>query len=326
MVAAIYGKPFQYGDSYQPVATKLRTWVPTNTHTLSHTRRFLHKLRPETPSPPYSDTPTLAFASTQAIRPTPYYSYIRTPTIGLLQGCEFEPTSLETTRQPSLELLIICRQSNSYHPTPARSLSETAMDAATRNQRGGDATRPESVFRIQVSRHVKQLEYQWSMMRHGRKETFPYDFSCDLLANAENNVQSCWFLGGTWSPEWGRSWPSGTKGRTRDPEAFRGPYTGESWPHEVYRDAFYGLDLAASRPSGVFRLQWEEEFRWFRDEVEFRSLEINEQQIWHGSFLAIKESWIQNNIWDPRWSERPGYRWMHECDEEAAGNLGPIRH
>lgn len=196
--------------------------------------------------------------------------------------------------------------------------SKPATNASTRKQRGGVATRPECVFRIQVSRQIKRLDYQCVRKRQGRKETFPLDFTCDYLANAENNVFRSWMTGGICPRTWGEPWPSGTerwlrKGRLG---GLRGPRIGSCWPHEEYTEPVHGLDLAASRPSGVFNLQWEEEFRWCRDEAEFQSREIDEQQLWQQSFLAIKQSWIENKIWDPRWSEHPGDRWMHEDKED----------
>lgn len=193
---------------------------------------------------------------------------------------------------------------------------KATINAPTAKQSWRVISRPNSVFRKQVQRHVERLDDQSVRELQGRKLTFPFDLTCDFLANAENNVFRSWAAAGICPPEWGAPWPADTE-RSSWKVPPGGPQIGAYWPHEEYKKPAHGLDLAASRPSRVFTMQWDEEFKWCCDEARFQGRKIDEDQLRQESLLALKNFWIEDKLWDPRWIEYPGDTWMHEIEEHA---------
>lgn len=127
-------------------------------------------------------------------------------------------------------------------PTPGPAVVDETYQRYLR-QKARNKSMALDQFKSQASRERDRLEHQLFEERYGRRQTLPWDDSCDLIANSENNVRSRWVEQGIWGDEWGPAWPrsslpSMTLARPDGP--FSGSYhptnsevmPGARWGHE----------------------------------------------------------------------------------------------
>ncbi|KAF1951825.1 hypothetical protein CC80DRAFT_519077 [Byssothecium circinans] len=71
----------------------------------------------------------------------------------------------------------------------------------------------------------------------------------------------------------------------------------------------------ASRPYHQFLYQISKERDWIKDEIDYKTpgSVVDLDAIAHQS---VKNNWIEDGIWDPKWDELPGMTWIHEEPEE----------
>ncbi|KAL8935213.1 MAG: hypothetical protein Q9211_004819 [Gyalolechia sp. 1 TL-2023] len=201
---------------------------------------------------------------------------------------------------------------------------------------------PLEQFRSQSRREEKRLDYQRLEGRSGRRQTLPFDETLDYQANAENNIRSGWVEQGIWVDEWGPPWPPGTElWGMPGPE---GPKPSGYWAHEAgfktkpqtepQPQPRYNIfateskpedqpkppqesaarpqrNTSASRPYYQFLSQVAKETEWLKDELLYqrRSGTIDVEA---RAYEDIKDIWIKEKIWNPKWGELPGMTWMHE--------------
>ncbi|KAK3672616.1 hypothetical protein LTR78_007428 [Recurvomyces mirabilis] len=238
-------------------------------------------------------------------------------------------TSKETTRSPS--------------PLTHDNVSQPDMQAPI-----SVAATPLTMFGIQTRYQIDRLQEQISLETDGRTQTFPFDKSSDLRANAENNVRSMWLEQEIWGDEWGGAWPSNSFPMdnmwqwSRAKSSSR-PRPHGRWKHEQAKlpnrseagdfhtsttfshiaetaksptevTTYTGSDTAntdASRPVRQFAYQVNAEMGWLRDGYEHKSQLPNEiDQIAHNH---VKQMWLKEGIWDPVWGQSPGILWAHEA-------------
>ncbi|KAK3367542.1 hypothetical protein B0H63DRAFT_529261 [Podospora didyma] len=204
--------------------------------------------------------------------------------------------------------------------------------------------RPFPQFRNQAKRERERLEHQQSAAwPEGRKLMLPHDPTCDLKANAENNVRTRWVEQGIWGEDWGPAWP---KGSTPEDPQFEKPevapfynrpfpifaegWSKEHWSHEkcgpppesvrrrvltIWSWTPIVRDPEASRPYRQFQYQLEKEREWIKGKVEHEApggiVDLDAL-----AYKSVKQNWIDDQIWDPNWTERPGSVWRHEEPDE----------
>lgn len=211
---------------------------------------------------------------------------------------------------------------------------------------------PYEQFRSQVMRERDRLVRQSSQESWGRRQTLPYDFHLDFLANAENNVRNRWVEQGVWKSKWGPSWPKGTRAEGVWPMS-GGPWPSGGWGHEAEAEprpkaqripehnvfGGWGLgslepvqetsvteeplaasecDTPASRPYHQFLYQLSKEVEWIKDELQSK-VSTGPVDFDAKAYESIKDFWIKEKIWNPTCGALPGMIWMHEeFDKEGA--------
>ena len=123
------------------------------------------------------------------------------------------PESGETTEPPT--------------PTPAVEVDDFRERILRREARSKSIARLQ--FESQAKRERERLEHQSLARPWGRRQTLPWDDSCDYRANAENNVRSRWIEQGIWGDEWGPAWPRNSHPLTA-PVQSNGPFFGSYDP------------------------------------------------------------------------------------------------
>lgn len=71
----------------------------------------------------------------------------------------------------------------------------------------------------------------------------------------------------------------------------------------------------ASRPYHQFRYQVSKEHDWIKDEVDHKSPE-KAVDLDVMAYESVKNNWIEDGIWNPKWGKFPGMTWIHEEPEE----------
>ncbi|KAF2240250.1 hypothetical protein BU26DRAFT_526143 [Trematosphaeria pertusa] len=89
-----------------------------------------------------------------------------------------------------------------------------------------------------------------------------------------------------------------------------------SWRHiSDMLPAGYQLNPSASRPYYQFLFQASKESEWIRDEYQYERhtgfVDIDAK-----AYESVKNMWIEDKIWNPKWDQLPGMTWMHEEDPD----------
>ncbi|KAF5127074.1 hypothetical protein E5D57_008002 [Metarhizium anisopliae] len=78
----------------------------------------------------------------------------------------------------------------------------------------------------------------------------------------------------------------------------------------------------ASRPYNQFLYQISKECEWIKDEIIYRapgtSVDIDTM-----AYQSVKDMWIEDGIWNPKWGELPGMTWIYEEPEEEEAAEAP---
>ena len=77
------------------------------------------------------------------------------------------------------------------------------------------------------------------------------------------------------------------------------------------KPAASGRDPSASRPYHQFLYQVRKEARWLRDEFLYQR-RLGRMDVEALAHQNIKNIWMEDKIWNPKWDELPGMTWMHE--------------
>ncbi len=223
-------------------------------------------------------------------------------------------------------------------PSPAPPLSE----ADRRIQRQHDRLQsvPYWQYVNQRRKEKERIIEQIERRRERRKETLPYNRKLDLATNAEINIANNWIEQGIWNKNW-TGYPFGrwkheepledeTEAQPEQDPPFRALFRPASHqrrpstPPKISEEqlAVREREAAASRPLPQFRYQISKEHKWLEDEF------------WHEEFTGlvdidavayenIKNSWIEQKIWNPIWGDEPGTAWMHEEPEKDELDVCP---
>ncbi|KAF2099752.1 hypothetical protein NA57DRAFT_75257 [Rhizodiscina lignyota] len=211
-----------------------------------------------------------------------------------------------------------------------------------------NASMPASQFISQVDMEILRIHHQDTLWQDGRQHTLPLDQSLDWFLNAQNNVRNRWIQQGIWKSGWGRAWSARTE---TDPETGQkwgyldgGMSVHGHWAHEAddvehpMLDRYEKLqarsisegypwltDVSASRPDRQFMFQASIEMDWIQNKREFWSMPRNTEDLVIAAFTAVKQSWVEREIWNPKWVNFPGRTWMHEDHEERPPTPATIR-
>ena len=258
----------------------------------------------------------------------------------VLQRLQENPEALAQRRQYSDSPPPYPSGETTQPPSPAPLPSENDRRIQRRNER--NQSRPYLQYDYQWGAERERIIEQISRRRERRKETLPYDRNLDFNTNAKNNVKNRWIEQGIWNDKWtgypGGSWKhedppepepqQPTKPRRSTMIAFG--HIDESKlerPKVVSKKqrAAHERETAASRPYHQFRYQNSKEREWIEDDTwgnEFNGA-VDVDAI---AYKNIKNSWIKQKIWNPRWGDMPGMTWMHEePDMDESGVLSTLR-
>ncbi|PGH03966.1 hypothetical protein GX51_03803 [Blastomyces parvus] len=198
---------------------------------------------------------------------------------------------------------------------------------------------PEPQLRYQRSIEVDRLLDQSLRQRSRRKNTLPFDKELDFGTNALNNVINRWKEQGIYSPRW-KAQPFGPRRweHEESPEPdlepeheagiqsplHPGPTLGPPKPRwkNVSAEciAAHERKTRASRPYYQFLFQLSKEREWLEDELDIEPSEIDTK-----AYNYVKNHWLAQKIWNPKWGHMPGLTWIHEepddDDESDSENL-----
>lgn len=200
--------------------------------------------------------------------------------------------------------------------------SETEVDRRVRRRQDRLQSVPREQFQHQWAREMDRLIRQQNMNWRGRRQTLPYDSKVDYEINAKNNVRNRWIEQGIWRSEWGENLPLAWSGWKHEISPFN--FLNAPRPITDEQRAAHERETAASRPFYQFLYQLSRETEWIRDELYFnRSSESVD--LGTKAYESVKNAWIQDKIWNPKWGCLPGMTWMHEePNEDATPTKGPL--
>ncbi|OAX83522.1 hypothetical protein ACJ72_02116 [Emergomyces africanus] len=238
-------------------------------------------------------------------------------------------SSGETTQPPS-------------PPRPPRPLSERERRWQREEERRNST--PGRQFRYQWRREYDLLIEQIDRRTERRKYTLPFNRELDLMENAQNNVKNRWIEQGIWNDKWtfftfGPHWKHeeppepppapAAKSQSRSPSPVM-PIFGRRSPERperpksqeppiVYTEeqlASHERETAASRPYHQFLFQMSKEREWIEDELYSHVLDIDAK-----AYENVKNRWIKQKIWNPKWGDMPGMTWIHEEPDEDEADI-----
>ncbi|OJD15569.1 hypothetical protein AJ78_04192 [Emergomyces pasteurianus Ep9510] len=154
--------------------------------------------------------------------------------------------------------------------------------------------------RFEEQRIIEQIKRRFVR----RKETLPYVMGLEFNTNAENNVKNRWIEQGIWNDKWSR-WARG--GRWKHEESPGPEFEPAAEPGFEDRKAAHQHETRASRPYYQFMFQISKEREWLEDEPDGRLIDINAK-----AYENVKNRWLSQKIWNPKWDQTPGMTWMHE--------------
>ena len=225
-------------------------------------------------------------------------------------------------------------------PSPPAPLSE--VDRRMKRRRERLQATPGSQFDYQWRRERERIIEQIDRRRERRKETLPYNRNLDFTQNARENVKRRWMEQGIWNSKWttytvGAHWKH-EEDPTSSPEPSPGPESPTTMifgkcvsksPEMSERilvvtaeqQAAHERETAASRPYHQFVYQISKEREWLEDEMYDGVVDFDRE-----AYKNVKNSWIKQKIWNPKWDDIPGRTWIHEePDEEPGTSNGPMR-
>ncbi|EEH06283.1 predicted protein [Histoplasma capsulatum G186AR] len=218
-------------------------------------------------------------------------------------------------------------------PSLPRSPSESQLEWQREEERKSSV--PGRQFKYQTLREYHLLIEQIRRRRERRKYTLPYDDKLDLIGNAENNVKNRWIEQGIWNDKWSL-YSVGPRWKHEEP--LEPPPAPDPKPqprsssHPRFTFGLFGLELpecpkpqeppiayteeqlaskererAASRPYHQFLFQMSKEREWIEDELYIDIFDMDAKV-----YENVKNRWIEQKIWNPRWGDMPGMTWIHE--------------
>ncbi|KAL8935304.1 MAG: hypothetical protein Q9211_004768 [Gyalolechia sp. 1 TL-2023] len=243
------------------------------------------------------------------------------------------PSSGETTRPPS--------------PGPP-ALSEIDRRWKRGLERNGSV--PCEQFRNQTTREYRRLSRPFT---HASPYDCSLDFLANADNNVRRRwvEQRIWKEG--WGPPWPKGTKLYDRYRGGVAPGIRGPYPVGLWGHEKEpepkfkskpepkplpgRHLFGGLDTplpeqsnvaaegpaataaesdtSASRPYYQFLFQISKEREFITDELQNPRIAAP-VDIEAEAYKRVRDSWMEDKIWNPKWGEFPGMMWMHEDPDE----------
>lgn len=167
----------------------------------------------------------------------------------------------------------------------------------------------------------------------GRKQkTLRVNLRLDRAKIAEQNVKNRWIEQGIWNDEWttdkvGERWKH-EEVPTPSPEPTPQPELPTQMTRERYvsnkpeknertsgitaeKMAAHQLKTIASRPYHQFVYQVSKELEWLEDEMHDGVVNLDQK-----AYENVRNRWKRRNIWNSKWGDMPGQKWMHEEPDE----------
>ncbi|KID76049.1 uncharacterized protein G6M90_00g078890 [Metarhizium brunneum] len=108
--------------------------------------------------------------------------------------------------------------------------------------------------------------------------------------------------------------------RSKSPQRFR--YIQTEQGQRLYIPNPTVRNPEASRPYNQFLYQISKERDWIKDELDYKALGTS-VDIDTIVYQSVKDMWIEDGIWNPKWGELPGMTWIYEEPEEEEAVEAP---